>query len=126
MAATGTTTGLMHRSKLLYSIISSARASNVGGTSKRSARAVLRLITSSNLIACIAGRSAGFAPLRNATGVGSDLAKGISEVGSVAHQPAGFDKSAARDWACSVRMAPVLDRQAAALLDHDVMWRDRG
>src|SRR5262249_27796453 len=33
-----------------HSITSSARASSVGGTSKRSAFAVLRLITSSNLV----------------------------------------------------------------------------
>src|SRR5262249_41947498 len=48
----------------LHSITSSARASSVGGISKRSALAVLRLITSSNLLACITGNSAGLAPLR--------------------------------------------------------------
>src|SRR5262249_30261690 len=46
-----------------HSITSSARARSVGGTSKRSARAVLRLITSSNLVACMTGRSIGLAPL---------------------------------------------------------------
>ena len=37
---------------------------NVGGTSRPSARAVTRLMTNSNLVACTTGRSAGFAPLR--------------------------------------------------------------
>src|SRR5262249_38830825 len=55
----------MHRSKQhLHSITSSARVSNVGGTSRPSALAVLRLITNSNLVGCITGKSAGFAPLR--------------------------------------------------------------
>jgi hypothetical protein len=47
-----------------YSITSSARASSVGGISIPSARAVLRLTTSSNLVGCSTGRSAGLAPLR--------------------------------------------------------------
>ena len=47
-----------------YSITSSARASTVGGISRPSALAVLRLITSSNFIGCSTGRSAGFAPVR--------------------------------------------------------------
>ena len=59
------TSGLMHRSKhSVYSITSSARASSIGGTSSPSALAVLRLITSSNLVGCSTGRSAGFSPLR--------------------------------------------------------------
>ena len=58
-------TGLMHRSKSqAYSITSSARASSIGGISRPSAFAVLRLITSSNLVDRITGRSAGFLPLR--------------------------------------------------------------
>src|SRR5262249_8800415 len=48
----------------LHSITSSARASKVAGTSRPSALAVFRLITSSNLVGCMIGRSAGFAPLR--------------------------------------------------------------
>ena len=43
---------------------SSARASSVGGTSRPSAFAVLRLITSSNLVGACTGRSAGFVPLK--------------------------------------------------------------
>ena len=61
-----------HRNRLLtpsrrkpgppHSITSSARASRVGGTVMLIARAVLRLITSSNLMACSTGMSAGFSP----------------------------------------------------------------
>src|SRR5215472_11134988 len=47
-----------------HSITSSASASSVGGRSSPSALAVLRLITSSNLLDCITGRSAGFSPRR--------------------------------------------------------------
>ena len=48
----------------LYSITSSARASSVAGTSRPIALAVARFMTSSNLVDCDTGRSAGFAPLR--------------------------------------------------------------
>jgi len=55
----------MHCSKPhSYSITSSASASSVGGTARGSAFAALRLITSSNLVGCKTGRSAGLAPLR--------------------------------------------------------------
>src|SRR5262249_11375333 len=47
-----------------HSITSSARASSVGGTSMPSAFAVLRLMTSSNLVGACTGRSAGGVPLR--------------------------------------------------------------
>src|SRR5207244_7712290 len=47
-----------------HSITSSARASSVGGTSRPSAFAVLRLITSSYLVGACTGRSLGFSPLR--------------------------------------------------------------
>jgi hypothetical protein len=46
-----------------YSITSSARASSMGGISRSSTLAVLRLITSSNFVDCWMGRSAGFSPL---------------------------------------------------------------
>ncbi len=58
------TFGLMHRSKGPYSIISSARASRVGGISIPSAFAVWRLMVTSNLVGCLTGRSADLAPLR--------------------------------------------------------------
>src|SRR6516162_4423282 len=47
-----------------HSITSSAMASSCSGTSRPSAFAVLRLITSSNLVGCHTGRSAGLAPFR--------------------------------------------------------------
>src|SRR5262249_3772484 len=47
-----------------HSITSSARASRVGGTSRPSALAVGRVMTSSNLVGCTTGKSAGFSPLR--------------------------------------------------------------
>jgi hypothetical protein len=49
---------------LTHSITSSARASTISGTVMPSALAVLRLTTSSYLVGCSAGRSAGLAPLR--------------------------------------------------------------
>jgi hypothetical protein len=52
--------GLMHRSKRRrYSITSSARANTPGAMGSLSAFVVLRLITSSNLVACSTGRLAG-------------------------------------------------------------------
>ena len=47
-----------------HSITSSARASSVGGTSRPSALAVPRLITSSYLVGAWTGSSAGSAPFR--------------------------------------------------------------
>jgi hypothetical protein len=47
-----------------YSITSSAVARSCGWNSSPSALAVLRLITNSNLVDWITGRSAGFSPLR--------------------------------------------------------------
>src|SRR5215471_16594618 len=48
----------------LHSITSSASCWRCKGTSRPSALAVLRLVTSSNLVGCMTGRSAGFSPLR--------------------------------------------------------------
>src|SRR6516162_1790854 len=47
-----------------HSITSSAEACRVRGTVRPSVFAVLRLMTSLNLVGCWTGRSAGFAPLR--------------------------------------------------------------
>ena len=53
------------RSKMRrYSITSSAWASRVGGTSRPSAWAVVKLMTRSNLVGCSTGMSPGFAPRR--------------------------------------------------------------
>src|SRR6516165_206002 len=56
---------------LHHSITSSARARSEGGTVRPSAFAVLRLITSSTLVACSTGRSLGLAP-RNILSTYSD------------------------------------------------------
>src|SRR5262249_26352614 len=45
-----------------YSLTASARESSAGGTERSSARAALRLITSSNAVGCSIGNSPGFAP----------------------------------------------------------------
>src|SRR5215472_17426457 len=56
---------LMQRSKwCYYSITSSAATSRDCGTARSSILAVWALMTSSNLLACTTGKSAGFAPLR--------------------------------------------------------------
>ncbi len=47
-----------------HSITSSARVRRLGGISRPSAFAVFKLITSSYLVGCSTGRSAGFAPLK--------------------------------------------------------------
>src|SRR5262249_53633103 len=47
-----------------HSITSLARAISVGGTSRPSTFAVLRLMTNSNLVGCSIGNSEAFAPLR--------------------------------------------------------------
>jgi hypothetical protein len=47
-----------------HSITSSASARSFAGMSRRSAFAVLRLMTNSNLVGCTTGRSAGFSPLK--------------------------------------------------------------
>src|SRR5262245_17803189 len=58
------THGLEKPTAVHYSITWSARSSSAGGIVNPSALAVLRLITSSNLVGCSTGRSAGLAPLR--------------------------------------------------------------
>src|SRR5262249_2543447 len=47
-----------------HSITSSATASRLGGTVMPSALAIFMLITSSNLVGCITGKSEGLSPLR--------------------------------------------------------------
>jgi hypothetical protein len=52
------------RRSVAYWITSSAVANSVSGMVRPSALAVLRLMTSSNLVGACTGRSAGFSPLR--------------------------------------------------------------
>ena len=56
--------------------------------------AVLRLITSSNFVGCMTGRSAGFSPLEDPAHVNPHLAKCLAAVGAVADQSAGGDELA--------------------------------
>jgi hypothetical protein len=56
--------GLMHRNKNPHSITSSAVASREGGTVRPSILAVWALMTSSSLLTCTTGKSAGLTPLR--------------------------------------------------------------
>ena len=79
------------RGAKIYSITSSAIASTPDGTVRPSALAVLRLITNSNLVDCMIGRSAGLSPLRTPR-VAACLPIAVGEAGSVTHQPAGRDK----------------------------------
>jgi hypothetical protein len=55
-----------NRSKAAYSITSSALASSDGGTVRPNMRAVVLLMTSSNLVDCTTGKSPGFALLGGA------------------------------------------------------------
>ena len=59
----GRTTKEAEELSALHSITTSAVASSVGDMSRPRALAVLRLITSSNLVGCITGRSVGLSPL---------------------------------------------------------------
>ena len=63
-STTSTTDSRSAANKFHHSITSSARAKSVGGIVNPSALAVFRLMTSSNLMLCWTGRSAGLAPLR--------------------------------------------------------------
>jgi hypothetical protein len=58
------TSGCEQSQQIASYSITSARASTVGGISRPSAPAVLRLITNSYLVGACTGRSAGFSPLR--------------------------------------------------------------
>jgi hypothetical protein len=65
------------------------RTSSAGGTSRPSAFAVLRLMTSSTFVDCCTGRSAGFSPLRMRpgidTGQGVPQSSALSEASHVRH-----------------------------------------
>src|SRR6516164_5613878 len=69
---------------------SSARASSIGGRSRPIAFAACRLMTSSNLVDCMTGRSAGLAPFK-ILGIDADLMIDVRDTGSIAHEAAGVD-----------------------------------
>src|SRR5262249_46245699 len=73
-----------------YSITSSAATSSLSGTVRPSILAVSALMTSSNFVDCITGRSAGFTPLRMRPVLDTHLTECIRQACSVTHQPAGF------------------------------------
>ena len=62
--ARGCQFAMQQTSRRAYSITSSASARSVGGMLMPSVWAVLRLMTSSNLVGCTTGKSAGLSPLR--------------------------------------------------------------
>ena len=51
-------------------------------------------MTSSNLVGCTTGRSAGFAPLQDKAGIAAGLWYPSLMLGAVAHEPAGLDEVA--------------------------------
>ena len=81
-------------SRRAHSITSSASNCMELGTVKPSAAAVLRLMTSSNLAACVTGKSAGFSPLENSPRVGASLRIAVDKARAVSHQPTGQRKLA--------------------------------
>src|SRR5262245_13338292 len=82
-----------HEINSSYSITSSARASSEGGTLRPSVLAALRLITKSNLVDSMTGRSAGFSPLRILPAyINAGLAIFVRNAGSVAHETASGDE----------------------------------
>jgi len=76
-----------------YSITSSARTSSDCGTMRPSAFAVFTLMTRSNLHCCTS-RSAGFAPLRNLSGVNSLESIDVCQLWAIAEQTAGLGEVA--------------------------------
>jgi hypothetical protein len=71
---------------VLYSMTSSAATCNVWGTV--TSRALV--VTSSNLVGCMTGRSEGFSPFGIRPAVSSRLAVGIGEAYAIADQTAGI------------------------------------
>src|SRR5262245_60656763 len=72
-----------------HSITSSAIASSPGGTASPNAFAVFMLITSTNLVGCITGRSGWLVAFENAADIDASLAIRIPVVGAIAHQATG-------------------------------------
>jgi hypothetical protein len=79
-----------------HSITSSARASIIGGTSRPSALAVLRLITSSYLVGACTGRSAGLLTFEDAVDVAGRPPVWIDRIRPVGDQAAFYGVKAER------------------------------
>ena len=75
----------------LHSITSSARARSVGGTSRPSALAVLRLMTSSYLVGALHRQVGGLLALEDAVDVAGRTPVLVDEIGSIGDQAAGRD-----------------------------------
>jgi len=75
-----------------YSTTSSVRTSSGGGTVRPSALEILRLITSSNRVACSTGTSIGSAPPQNLVHDVSGASKHVAKVRPVGHQASGVYK----------------------------------
>src|SRR5215468_34242 len=71
-------------------------ARSVNGTVMPSARAVLRLMISSTLVACCTGKSAGLSPLKDTAGIEASNTRHLPAVGSIAHQAAVYSPRSAR------------------------------
>jgi hypothetical protein len=74
----------MRCNNTVYSITSSAIESTPAGIVRPSAFAVLRLMTSSNLVGVCTGRSAGLSPLNDAPSVDARLIIGLGKTAAVA------------------------------------------
>ena len=79
-----------------HSITSSARASSVGGTSRPSALAVLRLMTSSNLVGLLHRQVGGLGAFEDLPAKTPCTAIGVGYAGAIAHQAAGRSQNIAR------------------------------
>ena len=79
--------GLVRRNiRRVYSITSSARASNGSGISRPSALAVLRLMTSSNLVGCSTGKVGRLGAFQDLVDVGGGSPELLQHVGRVGHE----------------------------------------
>ena len=113
-----------------------ARASSVGGTSRPSALAVLRLITSSNFVGAWTGRSAGLLAFEDAIDIRGRAPVAVHGIGPIRHQTAGGHELAGRrKWpaACVERQRAINpgDERSAKGIGRSrcwppiAVWRDR-
>ena len=112
-----------------HSITSSARASSVGGTRCRAPWRSCRLMTSSNLVGCSTGRSAGFAPLRISIDVNGAAPVDRRQLGPFDSEIAAISKLAVLDrrqrFAAPTTMAVQSLRQIALNARIDARARSR-
>ena len=97
-------------SRRSHSITSSARASRVGGTVEAERPGGLKVDDKLELGRLQDRQIGGLGALEDAAGIDADLTIGIRNIGSIAHQPAGFG-IVANCVARGNRMARRLERQ---------------